>query len=277
MAGERQGDSTIATEPILVMRKYLLPDDVHEPRTIKMAKTYFSMCSWGKVTAELQLNHTGFVPGDEICLQAQVQNHSPLGIAAMQASIIMDTCYHAQKNAITFKQIVNKHRDDFELLDGDGRRWQNVRISIPAYVPESFLNCCDIIDVSYSFQFRIEFFNGKELKVEVPFIIGANPKGLELPGLNDENVNIYWTMGPRDMAREQIEELRDIHNTWTVESPEFRESNAQVMNPLFRNESDKIGIGNGDKPHWNRSSRRRVDLDEDINQDNRGSHEYTQL
>ncbi|XP_060551925.1 arrestin domain-containing protein 17-like [Ruditapes philippinarum] len=270
--GERQGDTTIATEPFLVMRKYLLPDELSEPLKTKLAKTYFSMCSWGKVNADIHLNRTGFVPGEDICLQAEVQNHSPLRITAIQAGLLMESTYRAQKNIIAYKQIVNKRRDDYELIDGDGRRWQNVRIGIPAYVPESFLEGCDIIDLSYKFQFRIELSSGKELKTEIPITVGANPRGLELPGPErKDDVNIHWTMGPRDLAKQQMEEQREM-SAWTIASPEFRDRE-QVMNPLFRNESEKLS--NGDRPHVGNAHNE--DSYDEIAPDYPGSKEDTRL
>lgn len=239
--GERPSDTSIATEPFLVMRKFILPEDVCEPQDVQAAKTYFAMCSWGKLKFNVHMKKTGFVPGEDICLDAEVMNRSPLRVLAIQASLMMNSTYHAQKNSITYKQIVNKRRDDHELNEGDSRRWQSVRIPVPPYIPESFLQSCDIIDLSYTFQFRVELVGGKELKVELPIIIGANPKGLEIPADYDKNVNMHWTMGPHDLARQQIAEQRELKEKWNVTSPEFRANDTQVSNPLFRNESLKRG------------------------------------
>lgn len=258
--GEKPGETTIATEPFLVMRKYTLPDETAESKEINIAKTYFSVCSWGKVKATVTLNRTGFVPGEDIYLQADVQNRSPLRVTAIQASLMMISNYHAQKNVATYRQVVNKRRDDFELLDGDSRKWQNVRIGIPAYVPESFLGCCDIIDLTYSFQFRIELSGGKELRTEIPITIGANPKGLEIPAELDNNVNIHWTMGPRALVKQQLEDQRELENKWTIESPEFRADNTQVFNPLYRQESEKVS--NGDKPRNQKQRKKNDDTDD---------------
>lgn len=272
--GERSSDTTIATEPFLVMRSYPLPEELSQPQQIKIAKTFFSMCSWGKVKADIELDRTGFVPGEDLCLQAEIRNHSPLRITAIQAGLLMESIYHAQKNLISYKQIVNKRRDDYELLEGDGRRWQNVRVNIPAYVPESSLQSCDIIDLSYKFQFRIELSSGKEFKTEIPITIGSNPKGLALPGKNSENVNIHWTMGPRDLARQQIEEQRE-RNAWSVASPEFRDRE-QVKNPLYRQESEKLR--NGDSPVLKQRGHDQPDLEDNIEPDYPGSSgDYTRL
>lgn len=274
--GDKQTDTTIATEPFLVMRKFPLSEEMSEPCKIKIAKTFFSMCSWGKVKADIDLERTGYVPGEDICLQAEVRNHSPLRITAIQAGLLMESVYRAQKNIISYKQIVNKRRDNYELIEGDGRRWQNVRVNIPAYVPETSLQCCDIIDLSYKFQFRIELSSGKEVKEEIPITIGANPKGLALPGpgKNSENVNIHWTMGPRDLARQQIEDQREM-NAWSVASPEFRDKE-QVMNPLFRQESEIVK--NGDRPFLEKTHQDNDDSDNELEPDYPGSRgDHTRL
>lgn len=267
--GEKPGETSIATEPFLVMRKYILPEETAEPKELSVAKTYFAMCSWGKVKANIGLNQTGFVPGDDIMLQAEVHNRSPVRITAIQGALIMISNYRAQKNVSSFRQIVNKRRDDFELLDGDSRRWQNVRINIPAYVPESRLDCCDIIDLRYIFQYRVELAGGKELKIEVPLLIGANPKGLSIPENRDDTVNTHWTMGPRALAKQHMEDLRELQNKWTVESPEFRQDNTQVVNPLFRQDSEKLR--NGDKP-YHQKSRKMSDEFDDIDPDYHHRH-----
>lgn len=238
--GERPSDTIIATEPFLVMRKFVLPEDVCEPQDVQAAKTYFAMCSWGKLKFNIHMKKTGFVPGEDICLDAEISNRSPLRVTAIQASLVMNSKYHAQKNSVMFKQIVNKRRDDHELDEGDSRRWQNVRLAVPPYIPESFLQSCDIIDLTYVFQFRVELVGGKELKVEIPIIIGANPKGLEIPPDYDRNVNMHWTMGPHDLAKQQIAEQREMKEKWNVTSPEFRDDKTQVFNPLFNDDNTRL-------------------------------------
>ncbi|WAR30563.1 ARD17-like protein [Mya arenaria] len=129
--GERNSQPSIATEPFLVARKFILPDDMSQPQSFEESKTFFAMCSWGKLTINMQLSKMGYVPGEDICLQAEVKNRSPLRVTAIQGSLIMNSSYLAQKQRQLFKQIVNKRRDDFELEEGEDRRWQHVRIGVP--------------------------------------------------------------------------------------------------------------------------------------------------
>lgn len=239
--GERTGDTSIATEPFLVLREYTLPEKVYNPYERKMEKRYWSLCSTGKVKVIVGLNKTGFVPGEDMFVQAEIQNRSPLRITAIQASVVMNSTYFAQKDCIPFRQIVNKRRDDYELIEGDGRRWQNVRIAIPPYIPESRLEFCDIINVVYTFQFRVEMSGGQELRMEVPIYLGARPKGLEVPADKQYNVNSHWTVGPKDLARNGIHDFNEMEDRqeWSAGAPEFRQPDTQVKNPLFRIESHK--------------------------------------
>lgn len=266
--GERTGDNTIATEPFLVMRCLELPEVSYKPYEKQVSKTYVAMCSWGKVKARIKLDRTGFVPGDDMYIDAEVQNRSPLRVTAIQGALLMNSVYHAQKNSIPFRQIVNKRRDDYELTPGDGRRWQNVRLGIPAYIPESDLKCCDIIELSYMFQFRLELSSGKEIKIEIPLTIGAKPHGLEVPAVKSDDVNIHWTMGPRDLAKQQQIQKMKERESWQVAAPEFRDE-MEVRNPLFRNESQK----NGDAKHYKKKGNKHDHHDQfdDISLD--GHHE----
>ncbi|WAR30566.1 hypothetical protein MAR_033108 [Mya arenaria] len=74
---------------------------------------------------------------------------------------------------------------------------------------------------------------GKELKIEVPIIIGSNPKGLEIPADYEKDVNIHWTRGRQDVTQDSMKEQQELKDKWIVESPEFRKTDTQVMNPLF--------------------------------------------
>ena len=89
--GERASDTTIATEPFLVMRKFVLPEDVSEPQEVQTGKTYFAMCSWGKLKFNIKLKKTGYVPGEDIYLDADINNSSPLRVTAVQAALIMNS------------------------------------------------------------------------------------------------------------------------------------------------------------------------------------------
>ena len=71
---------------------------------------------------------------------------------------------------------MSKKRDEFDVGHSEGRRWNYVRLTLPPYIPESKLELCDIIELDYQFQFRIELSGGGEVRLETPFWIGAQPQ-----------------------------------------------------------------------------------------------------
>lgn len=48
------------------------------------------------------------------------------------------------------------------------------RLTIPPYIPESRLDGCDIIDISYALQFKVEVSKNKNLTISVPLVVGTN-------------------------------------------------------------------------------------------------------
>ena len=56
---------------------------------------------------------------------------------------------------------------------GEGRRWKNVRLTIPPYIPESRLDGCDIIDIRYELLFKIDVSGGNEMKCSIPLVVGT--------------------------------------------------------------------------------------------------------
>jgi len=62
-----------------------------------------------------------------------------------------------------YLQTINKHVDSFAIDHGEGRRWNDIRLTIPPYIPESALEGCDIIDVDYELVFQVEVeYNPRE-------------------------------------------------------------------------------------------------------------------
>ncbi|XP_060079036.1 arrestin domain-containing protein 4-like [Ylistrum balloti] len=244
--GDRPGDTSIISEPFLILRSLPLPEQFRQGASAKIEKRIWRKLTCGKVRLEASVNRLGGTQGEDLFINAQVANRSPARITAMQTSIIMNTLYHAQNRAIPFRQIVNKRRDEYELLRGDGRRWQNVRLSIPPYIPETRLEFCDIIEVSYTLQFRIEIAGGKELKLEFPFMVGSMQDGHEIVSRNKNQImNRQWTlsskllqMGPDHGLPEQD---YDQDREWYHENvPELRPEDSKVMNPLYQDQDKKI-------------------------------------
>lgn len=240
--GERPGETSITSEPFLVLRRYTLPEESRLPTSSKTEKRFWRLCSNGKLKVDVTINKSGVVPGEDLYVTASVGNKSPVRVTAVQAAIVMNSMYLAKKRAIPFRQIINKRRDEYELVSGEGRKWSNVRLTIPPYIPETKLEFCDIIEISYNFQFRVEISGGKEIKIEIPVLIGALPRGLELPANgHQDNFNREWMYQTIDGHIEQFRDI-DTEHDWTGGLiPELRIANSTMVNPLFEKQLEQGG------------------------------------
>lgn len=145
--------------------------------------------------------------------------------------------------------MVSKKRDEFDVEHNEGRRWNYVRLTLPPYIPETRLEFCDIIEIEYLFQFRVEISGGAELKMESPILIGSHLHGQGVQRQGDFNpqsgpgINKHWTtrgqgLGAEDAGREQAD-LGEPHSQFGVTSgvPELRGEKVVINNPLFRHGS----------------------------------------
>ena len=168
----------ITSEPFLVLRKLNLDENPELQRGVEKTADKrlwgaVCFCISGKVSATLTMNKTGHLPGEDIFMDAEISNSSPRTIRVVQAAIIMHSKFNARSKVRSHSQMVNKKRDDWEMDYGEGRRWKNVRLTIPPYIPESRLDGCDIIDISYELLFKVEIAGDNELQISVPVVVGT--------------------------------------------------------------------------------------------------------
>lgn len=239
--GERPGETSITSEPFLVLRRTMLPEQCNKTVGTSAQKRVWAMCDSGKLKVSVELNKVGFCPGEDIFISAKIGNKTPLKVTAVQASLIMDSVYHAKQQKIPFHQIVNKRRDMYELESGEGRRWQNVRLTVPPYIPESGLENCDIIGISYKFQFRVELLGGKEVRMELPVLVGTHHMGLDIPEnakLDNGRYNNEWSTrhfpGRTDEIGNGFEREPE---KWEGGVPELRPVDSTMINPLFQRQT----------------------------------------
>ncbi len=169
--------TTITSEPFLVLRRLDIAKDqkLMMKRTEKMEERFYGtfICMTGMISAEISVNKTGHLPGEDMLLDAEVINGSPRTATSVQAALIMHSSFHAKNQMRRNTQIVNKKRDEYEMSYGDGRRWKKVRLTIPPYIPESRLDGCDIIDISYELEYKIEISKKKEMRISIPITVGT--------------------------------------------------------------------------------------------------------
>ena len=177
---KRFGPGTVITsEPFLVLKRLDIVEnaELQKPVTCTNEKRLFGtlmFCLSGKVCATININRSGHLPGEDIFLDAEITNSSPRLVQSVQAALVMTSVFRAKHKSCQSVQIVNKKRDEWEMDYGEGRRWKNVRLTIPPYIPESRLDGCDIIDIHYELMFKVEISGKNELKINVPLTIGTS-------------------------------------------------------------------------------------------------------
>ena len=254
------GMSTMITsEPFLVLRRLDLSRDPALAKKIEMESEKrmwgaFAFCLSGKVWAKLTVNKAGHLPGEDIFMDAEITNSSPRIVKAVQASIVMHSTFHARTKSRYNTQIVNKKRDEWEMSYGEGRRWKNVRLTIPPYIPESRLDGCDIIDIRYELIFKIEVSGGSEIKMTVPITVGTmhgegstnQAKIYDVPGIPDakdrddreepeQEETEYMTSVENQFKDVDISHLDDFMEGNPGEFRRPLENGGIRQNPVFQN------------------------------------------
>ena len=176
---KRFGLSTrITSEPFLVLRRLDLSrlHNLLMAREETVTRRYRGFCVGGKVNCTFKVNKTGHLPGEDIFMDAEISNDSPRMVEGIEAALTMhSTFYDRRKRSRHTSQIVNKKRDEWELTKGEGRRWKQVRLTIPPYIPESNLEGCALIDIKYELIFRVDVSGKRSADIvrSVPITIGS--------------------------------------------------------------------------------------------------------
>lgn len=140
-----------------------------------LKKIYFTQ----QIKIKCKISQAAAIPGETIYVNAEVTNWSPRGISLIQAAIILESTYCARNSdkKIVFRQILNKRIDVFDVRLRRGRRWRNVQMDIPPYLPDSNLEGCSIMDVKYLFEYRVQIEGKDDLVVQTLLTVGGYPTG----------------------------------------------------------------------------------------------------
>lgn len=170
--------STITSEPFLILRKLdvLSQPELQTPRKISLSKRAsggMCFCVFGKTACNFSVNRTGLLPGDDILIDAEIENNSSRAVTAVQVCLVLNSTFHAKNKSRRHSQIVAKKLDQCEMDHGDMRQWKAVKLAVPPYIPESRLDGCDMIDIDYELQFRVELEGGADVRESIPVMIGT--------------------------------------------------------------------------------------------------------
>ncbi|ESO88266.1 hypothetical protein LOTGIDRAFT_165704 [Lottia gigantea] len=146
-----------------------------EPRQGHDEKT---LCCWccksGPISAVFRIDRGGYVPGEAITLNVEINNSSNRKVNGSSVNFKMVTKYHARCKTKTQSRSLAKIKHG-EFKQGENDIWSGERLIIPP-VPPSFLTGCRIIDIHYYLELKVDP-SGPAFDLCIPFeiIIGTIP------------------------------------------------------------------------------------------------------
>ncbi|XP_062597207.1 arrestin domain-containing protein 17-like [Saccostrea cucullata] len=130
-------------------------------------------CKSGPITGMLKLDRVGYVPGEAITFNAEIQNMTS-SVCGVHVKLYMTTVFHATtKSKTTTSEIARVVHQDIQ--PGETETWSGDSLVIPP-LPPSFLVGCKIIDINYFFELIVEPpWPATSLCVPLLIIIGTTP------------------------------------------------------------------------------------------------------
>lgn len=131
-------------------------------------------CTIRPLALTARIDKTGYVPGESIILNAEIENLSIRKISYSKAVLKSKITYSTRDSSITeIRNLIEVERGLIE--QGYTDKWNDEPIPIPSVAP-SFLNGCENINIDYYIEFVIEPIGAKlRPTVTLPIVIGTIP------------------------------------------------------------------------------------------------------
>jgi hypothetical protein len=131
-------------------------------------------CKSGPVGFVLKSPKKGFVPGEILRFQVEMNNQSRRKVRKSTVTLIQNIYFHARGKTLRDSRIICK-QDGPGVERGDSEFWMGNTLQIPAIPPTRLANC-RIIDIQYFLQFEMDLSGPSiNLRGEVPIIVGTIP------------------------------------------------------------------------------------------------------
>jgi len=159
----------------------MYPSAKHEGNSRDHKRLCCLCCKSGPISAIIATNRSGYVPGEMIGFNAEVDNLSNREMNRSTLQLVEIVKFKATTKTKTEQRVVAELRRG-QIGPGTSDFWEGVTMRIPAVPPTNLAGNCSIIDVQYRLDFRVEPSGPAfDLLVSVPIIIGTIPLQQYIP------------------------------------------------------------------------------------------------
>jgi len=131
-------------------------------------------CQSGPISASVQLDRSGYVPGENIYLKATADNKSDRVMNSTLVYLVQSTTYMAEGHKKVDDDIIFEHKKG-SIQPGDSYNWEETALKIPP-LPPSQLYTCTNIKIEYRIEFRVDPSGMSfDLCLLAPIVIGSIP------------------------------------------------------------------------------------------------------
>ncbi|CAL4131692.1 unnamed protein product, partial [Meganyctiphanes norvegica] len=141
-------------------------------------------CTSGPISLALQINRSGFVPGEKLYFNAECSNQSNRCITSSKVEILQVATFTGRKFKNHMRKPGIRQRkqtkivammEHGEIPKGESDTWNNEDLLIPP-IPSSHLIFCDNITIQYFVEFSaVPSGPGIHLRLMAPILIGSIP------------------------------------------------------------------------------------------------------
>ncbi|XP_060553147.1 arrestin domain-containing protein 3-like isoform X2 [Ruditapes philippinarum] len=132
-------------------------------------------CESQPITATFRIDRTGYVPGESICCNAEINEGTGRGVHSSKVKLMMKTTYRTHGGSKTKQTTEVARLEHGSITPGGSDIWSGERIQVPP-VPPSFLPYCNIIEIDYYVVLAVDVSDTPfDLTLELPVVIGSIP------------------------------------------------------------------------------------------------------
>ncbi|KAL4228239.1 hypothetical protein ACF0H5_013672 [Mactra antiquata] len=132
-------------------------------------------CESSPITATFRIDKTGYVPGEPIICNAEINEGTGRGVHSSVVKLVMQTTYRTHGGSKTRRTNEIARLQHGSIAPGETDVWNGERLVIPP-VPPSYLPGCNIIIIDYFLKLSIDVADTPiDLDLPLPVIIGSIP------------------------------------------------------------------------------------------------------